>query len=89
MDGIFPDWVKRRRFLWPVWWYAIIGWVIVQMIDMIPLGPERNLEVTELAMSIYFVGYFPAAAWSWWIYKQDKENKDRDRWKTPVSHQSS
>jgi hypothetical protein len=89
MDEIFPEWVKKRQFLWPVWWYAIIGWIIVQMIDMIPLAPERNLELTDLAMSVYFVGYFPAAAWSWWIYKKDRKDEDRDQGQTPGPRTSS
>ena len=89
MNELVPDWIKKRPFLWPVYGYAIAGWLILQMVDIaVPLYSEGGADYGELGLTLDFLGYFPAAAWSYWIYKTEKETKGQDRWKTPGPPQS-
>jgi hypothetical protein len=88
MNEIVPDWILKRPYMWPIYGYVAICYLILQMIDLFPMSTEQWTYVNDMALSLYLVGSFPAAAWSYWLYRKGKEKKKRERWKTPGPHRT-
>ena len=88
MNDVVPDWIQKRPYMWPLYGYFCIGFLILQGLDIVAptLMSEQNAQHTALAL--YFIGHFPAAAWSYWLFKKKRDAELDDLARHPWKRKS-
>jgi hypothetical protein len=88
MNDIIPDWIEKRPYLWPLYGYFCLGFIVLQMLDIVAPELMDQQSAQNTAVALYFVGHFPAAAWSYWLFKKARDAERDDQARRPWERKS-